>query len=192
MKKKLKRYIAAMTKENDGVFKADIVDRPAIEQASFYFNEQKEIKLTMDERGIITGPALIPDKPIYRRQKIDGVEEEFEIVFPAEVVEAAMMKFMRDVNKSMVGVMHSSDKPVKDVYVIECFMVDEQRGIMAPKGFDVPDRTWFLSGKVDNPQVQEKLRNGELTGWSIEGLFSFYEDQHATDLASQIDSILRK
>lgn len=174
----MKRYKASLKTGNDGIFKVDLVDKPAIEQAAFYFNEQKKVCLSVDdERKIITGPALIPDKAIFRRQKLNGVEEEFEIFFPTDLMEDVMIKFMRCVNKDNVGLMHSSDKPVGNVSIIECFMADEQRGIMHPRGFEhLPDRTIYFSGKVENDEVRNAIKAGDITGWSIEGLFTFEED----------------
>ena len=174
----MKRYKASLKTGNDGIFKVDLVDKPAIEQAAFYFNEQMPIKLALDEeRGIIIGAALIPDKAIFRRQKLNGVEEEFEIFFPADMMEEVLTKFMKLIDKSNVGIMHTSDKPVNDVCINMCFMADEQLGVQHPKGFeDNPDKTIYMAGKVDNPDIKAKIKAGEITGWSIEGLFTFEED----------------
>lgn len=192
-KKKIKRYYASMNTETSGVFKADIVDKPAIEEKVFHFTEQKKMfyLAANADRRIITGPALIPDLPIYRCEMIEGVKQEFEIVFTADIIEQAMMRFMQVTQKNMVGVMHQSSEPEKDLFIMECFMSDKSRGISAPKGFEhLPDRTWYLSGKINNDDVWNRVKLGELTGWSIEGLFTYGENEPIISLSEIISKIL--
>ena len=38
-------------------------------------------------------------------------------------------------------------------------------------GFDLPDGTWFVKMKIENEQMWEKIKQGELKGLSIEGYF---------------------
>lgn len=199
MKKKLKRYIATLESINDGIFKVDIVDRPAIDQAAFYFSKQEQqekFKFSVDdERKIILGPVLIPDEPIYRKQKINGIEEEFEIVFPLELMEPIMCKYMLKARKDNVGVMHTSDKPIDNAYIMSVFMSDDQLGVLPPRDFkDAKDKTIFFMGKVENDEVRAKFKSGEYTGWSIEGLFSFIDEELARergfDLATELSKLL--
>ena len=38
-------------------------------------------------------------------------------------------------------------------------------------GFDLPDGTWFVKMKIENDELWEKIKAGELKGLSIEGYF---------------------
>ena len=37
---------------------------------------------------------------------------------------------------------------------------------------NVPEGTWMVSMKVDNEEIYEKAKNGEVKGFSIEGYFA--------------------
>ena len=51
-------------------------------------------------------------------------------------------------------------------------LIDKERGIKAPEGFeDAPDGSWFGSMKVDNDEIWEQVKNGEFRGFSVEGVF---------------------
>jgi hypothetical protein len=38
---------------------------------------------------------------------------------------------------------------------------------------DLPDGTWFISAKVENDEVWNKIKSGEVKGFSVEGIFNF-------------------
>ena len=39
-------------------------------------------------------------------------------------------------------------------------------------GYDLPDGTWFVKMKINNDDLWQKIKNGELRGLSIEGYFT--------------------
>ena len=39
-------------------------------------------------------------------------------------------------------------------------------------GFDLPNGTWFVKMRIDNDELWEKIKDGELKGLSIEGYFT--------------------
>ena len=65
---KIPTYLVEINESDDGsgVFAMSFVESPAIER-SFVALSKQEIKLAKDSyKQILTGPALIPDKPIIR------------------------------------------------------------------------------------------------------------------------------
>jgi len=38
-------------------------------------------------------------------------------------------------------------------------------------GFDLPDGTWFVKMRIENDELWNKIKEGELKGISIEGYF---------------------
>ena len=71
-----------------------------------------------------------------------------------------------------VNLMH--DAIVDGVFEIESYIIDRDRGIMPPKGFeDVADGSWFLSYYIENEDVWQKVKSGEFKGFSIEGFFDY-------------------
>ena len=39
-------------------------------------------------------------------------------------------------------------------------------------GFDLPNGTWFVKMKIENDDLWQKIKSGELKGLSIEGYFT--------------------
>ena len=110
--------------------------------------------LKVDEaKRVVTGPVLVPDT----------VDLEGDFEFPEDIQEAAF-KFMEDARN--IGEMHTKfggiGVPVESWILREAIFVD--------KGMEFkiyPAGTWMMSVKVTDDKVWEKVRNGELTGFSI-------------------------
>jgi hypothetical protein len=67
--------------------------------------------------------------------------------------------------------MHNGQQ-VEGVYMFESFIIDKQRGISAPAGFDnIPDGSWFGSYKIENDEVWNLIKAGTFKGFSVEGFF---------------------
>jgi hypothetical protein len=55
--------------------------------------------------------------------------------------------------------------------MIESWLVeDPEKDKSASMNLNLPKNTWMASYKVDNEEVWQKIVNGTLTGFSIEGL----------------------
>jgi hypothetical protein len=53
------------------------------------------------------------------------------------------------------------------------FIIDSKLGVKTPEGFTpAKDGSWFGFVKVDNQQVWEKVKSGEIKGFSVEGYFN--------------------
>ena len=59
------------------------------------------------------------------------------------------------------------------------------------KGFeDAPWGSWFGSMVVDNNEAWAKVKNGEIMGFSVEGLFN-YKPREVNKVAAMVDEIKR-
>ena len=56
------------------------------------------------------------------------------------------------------------------------------------KGFDLPDGTWFVSMKINNNDIWNKAKSGEINGISLEGFFDLEDAAMLTD--SEIQAII--
>jgi hypothetical protein len=168
----MKRIELEVTDENvHGMFAISLVDRPAIESNWIMLRAETEapMKFAADtEKRILTGPALIPNKPIYRVGP-DG--EEFEVVFRPDVVEALAFKYMREKRTDQVTEMHVSG--VNGVYVVEAWIIaDSDKDKAAALGMTLPVGTLMVSMKVDNDLVWQAAKDGEIKGYSIEAFLN--------------------
>ena len=126
-----------------------------------------------EEQRIVTGPLMIADLPIYRRDE-DG---EYYVMFSAEEIKKIVQRFFKKGYQAKVNIEHS--KPVEDVFMFESYIVDREKGVMPPKGFeDIPDGSWFGSYKVDNDNIWDEVKAGTFKGFSIEGMFKYQKTQH--------------
>lgn len=170
MEKNLPTYKMVINDTDDsGVDFIALVDEPAIQVDWLAFsNDELKFKATNIERRIITGPLMLADTKIYRRDKDIG---EYYVVFDAATIEQIVQKFFKTQKTSNVNEMH--DTKINDVFMFESFIIDSKRGIVPPKQFkNIPDGSWFGSYKVDNIDVWNNfIKNGEFKGFSVEGLF---------------------
>lgn len=155
-----------------GVDKISLVKRPAIETNFVYMNEEaaeeyKQIYLSEDEKKIVTGPALIPNLEIIRK---DDAGEPYYIKYSAEQIEKMAQRFFKDKDQYSVNKDHKTD--VQDVYIYESWIVGENDKAK-DMGFDVPKGTWMISMKVENDEIWNGVKSGKYKGFSIEGLFKF-------------------
>lgn len=170
--------------EAEGIEIMSLVEYPAIEVD--YVRFAKEFRLsTNDEKRIVCGPALIPDKPIYRRND-DGYE--YYITFTKESIRRLVEKFFQNGNQTSINLEHSVD--ADNVVIFESYIVDKARNICPVEFSDLPDGTWVISAKINSDEVWEGIKAGKYNGFSIEGVLDVYtEPQQFHKQEEVIDSV---
>ena len=167
--------------EDDGVFANSFVEEPAIERDFVFFNKQKEIKFQAidDEKRLVAGPLLIPNKKIIRMDEQLGM---YNVFFKPETIETIARKFMKNKYNGEVTTEH--DRKVNGVYLTESWII-EQSGKDKSNlyGYTLPKGTWFGIYKVDNDTVWNDVKAGKYKGFSIEGIF---EHKASTEKFSQL------
>jgi len=147
------------------------VSAPAIEKDFMHFKEQKE-KFEFksnEEKRIVTGAAMIPNQEIIR---MDAEDKPYFVYFTEETIEKAQEVFAKYGKTKSTNFEHKTG--MRDVTVVESWIVtDPTNDKSNALGFsDIPKGSWFVSYKVDNDELWEKIKNGEVRGFSIEGVFS--------------------
>lgn len=146
---------------------------PAIEKNFMAFQNRDrtdyKFKSTDQDRRIITGPLMIPNLPIYRRDE----SGEYYVMFSKQSVEKIALKFMKNGFIHNVNLEHDPNRLPDGVYGFEFFIADKTRGIPCPAGWpDLPDGTWFGSYKVENEEFwNDFIKTGTFKGFSVEGIF---------------------
>ena len=167
--------------QTDGVFAVSLVEKPAIEENFIALSKQQIELKALDEKRIVMGAALIPNKKIYRRDK----DKEFEIYFTDETVRrASELVFMRNQhqNATLEHAVKLSGMAIVESWIIE----DEQKDKSNIYGFDLPKGTWMITMKVMDDNIWEKVKNGDVKGFSIEGYFAEKYEMSARDKVAEL------
>lgn len=148
-----------------------LVDRPAI-QLNWQSFKEAPAKFAVDqEKQIISGPLMVADMKIYRKDEEFG---EYWAVFNADAIEKIAQKFYQKGFQSNVNLMHDGDMIVEGATMFESWIVNRELGKMPMKGYeDVSDGSWFGSFKVTNDKVWGMVKDGLIKGFSVEGLFQY-------------------
>lgn len=155
--------------EFSGIDAISVVENPAIEEDFIALKKQPiQLAEVSEEKRILMGAALIPDKKILRR---DEEEEEYYIYFSKDTVRKASELFLSKGNQNNSTLEHNI--PLEGMSVVESWLVEDEKKDKSRKyGFEVPVGTWMVSMKVYNDEVWSKVKEGEVKGFSIEGYFA--------------------
>lgn len=157
--------------ENDevsGIEAVSIVESPAIE-SDFIALKNQEFKFAEvnKEKRILMGAALIPNKPIYRKNE----DNEYYIYFSKDTVRKASELFFIRGNQNNSTLEHQM--PLTGLTAVESWIVEDEKDKTRFYDLDVPIGTWMLSMKVHNDEVwNDYVKSGKVKGFSIEGYFA--------------------
>jgi hypothetical protein len=163
------------TDDESGVTAIALVDQPAIESNWMAFSKQSEYRFNIkdEEKRIIEGYFMVADLLIPR---IGENGEKFFVKFSAKTIEQIREKQSRLGLNNNFNLMHDPRQIAEGVYMLDNLIIDNERGKVAPKEFEkVPNGSLWGSAKVDNDEIWEQVKNGEFTGFSVEGMFKQLE-----------------
>jgi len=157
--------------ENTGFYGISLVNDPAMESVFLALKKQEKIefKTADQEKRIVCGAVLIPNKLIYRNQ--DG--REFNIVFDAQTIREASHEFFRQGYQNNSTLEHDTDRTIEGVTVVESWIKEDEvhdKSVML--GMNEPVGTLFASMKIDNDEIwNDYIKTGKVKGFSIDGFF---------------------
>jgi len=155
-----------------GIDAISIVEAPAIE-SNFIALKSHEIKFAQvdAEKRILMGPILIPDKPIFRKQVMNGEMQEFYVYFSKDTVRKASQMFLMKGKQGNATIEH--ELAVKGVCMVETWIKEDmEKDKSAIYGMNDPIGTWMGCLKVSNDEVWADAKDGKFKGFSIEGYFA--------------------
>lgn len=157
--------------EEDGINIISLVEFPAVERN--FIQLSREVKLSLnEEKQELLGVALIPNFPIYRRDK----NGEYYITFSAESIRKIAIDFYKKLNVNMADVEHTHNLENGITY-FQSLIIEKEQGICPTAFKDLPDGTWIVGCKVENDKVWEAVKSGEVKGFSIDGYFHAEEPE---------------
>ena len=177
-----------------GIQAISIVENPAIEE-NFVALKSQEVQFAKqdEEKRILLGAALVPNKPIYRKNG----EDEFYVYFSKETIRKASELFFQNSKQTYSTLEHEvelSGMSVVESWIVESETEDKSRIY----GLSVPIGTWMVSMKVNNDDVWENyIKSKKVSGFSVEGFFVDKVDFSAQsiseeDAAAQVLMMLTK
>ena len=164
-------------KELDGIEAISLVEFPAIEENFVALSKHKvEFKAIDEERRVVIGLALVPDKKIYRRDK----DYEYNIMFSKETVRKASELYLKNQKQNNTTLEHQT--LTSGVSVIESWIVEDvDKDKSSLYGLNAVEGAWVVTMKIYNDAVWADVKEGKYLGLSIEGIFSDKQELSADD-----------
>ena len=148
-----------------------LVTSPAIEQDFVFFGKEKN-NLTFakvdEEKRMLISPALIPNKQIFRHDP--NTDSDYYVYFSKETVQKASELYLKHNNHHKATYQHQDR--VSGVLTVESWIKEGDSDKSKLYGYDLPNGTWFVKMKIENDDLWQKVKSGELKGLSIEGYFT--------------------
>ena len=158
------------TDDQAGIDAISVVSEPAIQESFVALNKQEVLLKEVDsEKRILMGAALVPNRQIYRRS--DKTDEEYYIYFSEDTVRKASELFFKKSNHHNATLEHNEN--VDGTYITESWIVeDSKKDKSALYGLNLPKGSWVVSMKIDNDEIYQKAKDGDIKGFSMEGYFA--------------------
>lgn len=165
MARKIKHYKVGLDSDTLAI---SLVDYPAIEMPFVALKKESEqlVKLANEEKHLLVGAALVPDKPIYRNQ--DG--EEFYITFDKDVIRKMAYDYLANDRNNNVTLQHQD--ATNGVQMVESWIKEGENDKSDYYGLQAPIGSWIVTMKVNDPKIWEGVKKGEFNGFSVESLVS--------------------
>jgi len=153
--------------EETGIDQISFVEDPAMMEEWKLFNETKkqEFSYEQDEQ-IIFYPVIVADTPIYRNQPF-----EHFVVFTKEEIKMMRNRFFKNNKHQDFNENHGPVK-IKEAYIVESWIKEDEHDKSVKMGFDVPVNSWFIGIKIEDEEYwNEKVKTGKFTGLSMEAFY---------------------
>jgi hypothetical protein len=157
-----------------------MVKRPAVENTSMFFSEDVDsMKFATDvEKRLLYAPAMIPNKMIFRKDVNGSPANTF---YTPETIEQLNETYFKKAGNQETNIEHT-DEVLDGVFVVESWIVHDNKNDKATAlGFDVPNGTLMMCHKIENDEVWNKVKAGDISGLSVE-MFAKYELRDNTNL----------
>lgn len=157
--------------DTKGVYNISLVENPAMESLYVALKDcEIQLKVVDEERKILVGAVLIPDKLILRRDEVTG--EEYNIRFSKETINVALTAFQKNNAQNGTTLDHNENLKLSDVTFTENWIKEDMVHDKSLKyGFkDEPIGTWFTTMKAHTQEAWDAAK--KMKGFSIDGFFN--------------------
>ena len=151
------------------LFAVSLVEDPAIESNFIALSKQKSSIKLENEKRLLIGAALVPNKPIYRN--VNG--NEFYISFDETTIEKLAQDFLANDYQHNITVDHQEE--ANDIVIVESWIKTSENDKSVNYGLNEPIGTWFIGMKVNNDEIWQRVKDGFYKGFSIEAVVGLDE-----------------
>jgi hypothetical protein len=154
----------------EGIFAMSTVVKPAVKSTLVMFSDEAKVfEFADDEKQIIYSVAMRPNVLI-PREDIKG--EPANVFYTEATADALLENFFKN-NNHQGGTIDHGGKKVKDMFIFSAWKVlDPARDAATVMGLDVKRGDIVMGQKVNNPEVWQRIKNKELTGFSFEAILN--------------------
>lgn len=122
-----------------------------------------------EDKRIVTGPLMIPNKMIIRKDRV--TDEKYYVYFSKETIRKMSEKFLKMSNHNNTDLNHDHNIMTKNTLLETWISESVQHDKSYKYGFNLPIGTWYVSYKINDDASWEKIKNGEIRGFSLAGDF---------------------
>lgn len=163
------------------LFAVSLVEDPAIESNFIALSKQQSSIKLENEKRLLIGAALVPNKPIYRN--VNG--NEFYISFDETTIEKLAQDFLANDYQHNITVDHQED--ANDIVIVESWIKTSENDKSVSYGLNEPIGTWFIGMKVNNDEIWQRVKDGFYKGFSIEAVVGLDELINNNNLQLSMD-----
>ena len=165
----------------DEIFAISLVETPAIESNFVFFNKEELMFAKVeDEKRMVMGPVLIPDKKILR---VDAQGQPYEVFFTKDTVADLARAYLK--NKYTDSATLEHEENIDGVHLVESWIKTSKSDKSNDYGLNVPIGTWMGQFYIENDEIwEEYVKEGKVKGFSIEGLFTHLDRSYEKRLAA--------
>jgi hypothetical protein len=143
-----------------------------------------------DEKRVVTGPLMIPNKMIVRR---DENGDPYYVYFSKKTIRKMAEKFLKLNKHNNTDINHDWEVTNSNTLLESWISESVQHDKSYKYGFALPVGTWYVSYKINDDRTWERIKEGELKGFSLAGPFIENLEKHNKEqqTLNDIKNILR-
>jgi hypothetical protein len=133
-----------------------------------YGMQRVELSVQDEEQRIVTGPALIPNQFIIRK---DENGDPYYVYFTQKTIKDVAERFFARNNQNNTDINH--DHNIMDSNtLLESWIISNPKFDKSTElGYNLPTGTWMCSYKINDEETWNRIKSGELRGFSVAGNF---------------------
>ena len=140
----------------------------AASSANDYWRYPGTFAFSSDDEMIITGPAMIPQQLILRK---DELGNPFYVYFSKATIKKIARKFFEYNKQNNTDINHDDNITTSNTLLESWIVEDPNMDKSKAMGFNPVEGEWYVSYKINDEETWKKIKNGEINGYSIAGSF---------------------